>query len=248
MQRYFVLEQSLEDNIITIQGEDAHHIYKVMRMKTGDTITCCFQDGRSAVCTLINSMNDTIQAQVTNWLQEVNELPVFVTIASGLPKGDKLEYIVQKGTELGAATFLPFVASRSIVKWDDKKGKKKVERLRKIAKEAAEQSYRNQIPTVYEPVSFRTLVEKSQEYDVCIVAYEEDAKNHIHKELKEILLSLEPSNQVLVVFGPEGGLSKEEIMILVEKGFSRCSLGPRILRTETAPLYVLSTISYQFEL
>lgn len=248
MQRYFVSDQSLQDDVVFISGDDARHIAKVMRMKEGAEIVCCFQDGRSALCALVETSSEMVKADIVKWLDESNELPVKVTIASGLPKGDKLEYIVQKGTELGASEFIPFVAGRSIVKWDEKKGKKKVERLEKIAKEAAEQSYRNVLPSISSPISFKQLIEKSKEYDVCIVAYEEEGKESRHTGLKESFSSLEPSGKLLAVFGPEGGLSEEEVEKLTEAGFIRCSLGPRILRTETAPLYLLSTVSYQFEL
>lgn len=248
MQRYFIEESLLTDNIVTMPTEEAKHITKVMRMKNGDTIVCCFTEGRSALCSLMDVNSNELQAEVIEWLDENNELPISVTIASGLPKGDKLELITQKGTELGMTQLLPFKAARSIVKWDEKKGNKKTERLEKIAKEAAEQSYRNVVPEISMPVSLKELLEKSKVYDRCIVAYEKTAKENEHGALKEVLSEMEYGDSLLVVFGPEGGLSEDEISQLVEVGFVCCSLGARILRTETAPMYLLSAVSYHFEI
>ncbi|MCP8967175.1 16S rRNA (uracil(1498)-N(3))-methyltransferase [Ectobacillus ponti] len=247
MQRYFVAEEQLQDEVITIEGDDAHHIVRVMRMKQGDGLYACV-NGRTALCSIAEITNTTVKAAVVQWIEEQNELPVSVTIASGLPKGDKLELIIQKGTELGAAAFLPFQASRSIVKWDDKKGSKKTERLIKIAKEAAEQSHRSRVPAVETPVSFKQLLSISKDFDACIVAYEEEAKQGEKKSFAGTLEGLQPGSRLLVVFGPEGGLTEEEVRQLREQGAVPCSLGPRILRTETAPLYALSAVSYYFEL
>lgn len=248
MQRYFIEDTCLIEDIVTLPSEESKHITKVMRMRNEDTIVCCFTEGRSALCSLIDVSSNELQAKVVEWLEENNELPIQVTIASGLPKGDKLEYIAQKATELGMNQLLPFKASRSIVKWDEKKGSKKVERLEKIAKEAAEQSYRNIIPEISTPISFKELIVKSSEYDRCIVAYEETAKENNHGALKEVLSEMEYGDSLLVVFGPEGGLSEDEVSNLVEVGFVCCSLGSRILRTETAPMYLLSAVSYHFEI
>ncbi|WP_379966142.1 16S rRNA (uracil(1498)-N(3))-methyltransferase [Ectobacillus sp. sgz5001026] len=245
MQRYFV--NKLEDDTFFIDGDDAHHIVRVMRMEQGDELYCCI-NGKTALCTISELSSTSVQATAVEWIEERKELPIFVTIASGLPKGDKLELVFQKGTELGASAFLPFQASRSIVKWDGKKSEKKVERWAKIVKEAAEQSHRATIPSVQEPMSFQKLLSASEEYDVCIVAYEEEAKRGEKANFAKTLESLKNGQRLLIVFGPEGGLTEQEIENLLQYGFVSCSLGPRILRTETAPLYALSAVSYHFEL
>lgn len=248
MQRYFVKNEQIKENIITILAEDAHHISRVMRMKPGGRVICCSENGRVALCEIQEITDDFVFVTIVEWLDENKELPVFVTIAQGLPKGDKLELIVQKGTEMGASCFLPFFASRSIVKWDEKKGRKKVERLEKIAKEAAEQSHRTMIPEIKNPVDLKTLLESSKEYTYKVVAYEEDAKIGEKSNLSSILRKLTPNDSLLAVIGPEGGLSEEEVTSLREHGFVTCSLGKRILRTETAPLYLLAAVSYHTEL
>ncbi|MEK5441777.1 MULTISPECIES: 16S rRNA (uracil(1498)-N(3))-methyltransferase [unclassified Fredinandcohnia] len=245
MQRYFV--DHINETQATITGEDVHHITRVMRMSVGDSIFCCY-NGRVAICTITEITNDTVLANVVEWVENSNELPIKVCIASGLPKGDKLEYVIQKGTELGASEFVPFVAARSIVKWDEKKGQKKVERWGKIAKEAAEQSHRGMVPNVTKPLSFRELLSFSQSYTYKVVAYEEDAKRGENSNLARLLSQMQNGESLFVVIGPEGGLTEKEVSSLIENEFISCSFGPRILRTETAPLYVLSAVSYHFEL
>lgn len=229
-------------------GEDFHHIIKVMRMKENDEIICVSKEQQAAKCCITKISDDQISADIIQWIEEEVELPIDVTIVSGLPKGDKLEWIIQKGTELGASKFVPFTADRSIVKWDEKKGDKKVSRWQKIAKEAAEQSHRNKIPEVLSPISLHSLIQVAQDYDVKVVAYEEEAKQGETSALATTLAAMESGQTLLAVFGPEGGLSTSEIETLRKNGFTTCGLGPRILRTETAPLYLLSTLSYQLEL
>lgn len=248
MQRYFIDEEQIKDGKVKIDNEDAHHISRVMRMKLGEAIICCTQKGQVLMCEIQEMTDDFVLASIVKWMDENNELPVIVTIAQGLPKGDKLEYIIQKGTELGASGFLPFFAARSIVKWDEKKGRKKVERLEKIAKEAAEQSHRNKIPAVKNPVDLKTLVKESRSFTHKIIAYEEDAKRGELSKLATTLSKLKKDDSLLVVIGPEGGLTELEVSYLRENEFISCSFGPRILRTETAPLYLLAAVSYQSEL
>lgn len=245
MQRYFV--ENFRDNRFYISQEDRHHILKVMRLKEGDDIICV-HDGKSALCSIAEITDDWIVAEVVKWDNDSVELPVQVAIASGLPKGDKLELVIQKGTELGASRFIPFTASRSVVKWDEKKAAKKVERWNKIAKEAAEQSHRQFLPAVDHPKSFKSLIEEGKDFNYKLIAFEEDAKAGESSVLHKTLSEMKKGQSLLFVFGPEGGLTIDEVALLKEHGFLSCGLGPRILRTETAPLYALSVLSYQTEL
>ncbi len=176
------------------------------------------------------------------------ELPSMITIASGYPKGDKLEWIVQKGTELGAHAFIGFPAKTSVVKWDAKKRKKRQERLTKIAQEAAEQSHRQIAPRVELLDTEKELFTQLSDYDVILVAYEESAKQGELANLAKVFNSVTAGSRILAIFGPEGGLMAEEINQFVDAGAIICGLGPRILRTETAPLYLLSAASYHWEL
>jgi 16S rRNA (uracil1498-N3)-methyltransferase len=249
LQRYFVDEEKahIEANI-KITGDDVHHISRVLRMQPGNKVVCCTKDGFEALCEIAEITNDQVNCFILEWMTVNRELPVTITIASGLPKGDKLEWIIQKGTELGASSFIPFNAARSIVKLEQKKVGKKLDRWQKIAKEASEQSYRNKVPRVDEPCQFDQLLKIANDYDVKIVAYEESAKQGEKKNLAKAFEELTEGSSLLAVFGPEGGLTEQEVSKLEELGFLVCSFGPRILRTETAPLYLLSAVSYYFEL
>ncbi|MCQ6273628.1 16S rRNA (uracil(1498)-N(3))-methyltransferase [Bacillus sp. V3B] len=247
MQRYFA-SYSTENDCFIVTGEDCHHIAKVMRMKEKDQIICVSEEQRTAVCSIAEISTDFVKAYVIEWKEESVELPVHVTIVSGLPKGDKLEWIIQKGTELGAAQFIPFTAARSVVKWDEKKADKKVNRWTRIAKEAAEQSHRSLVPEVMHPLNMKALIKAGEPYDVKLIAFEEKAKEGETSVLTRNLQQLKAGSSLLIVFGPEGGLTSEEVEILTKNGYQACGLGPRILRTETAPLYLLSAVSYHLEL
>ncbi|MBE1553705.1 16S rRNA (uracil(1498)-N(3))-methyltransferase [Sporosarcina limicola] len=246
MQRYFLEKPFNEEGKATIAGDDGKHITRVMRMTVDDEVIVV-SNGEAFTSAITEMLSDGVVIQRDESPLPANEMSIRVTIACGLPKGDKLDLIVQKGTELGMAGIIPFEAERSIVKWDEKKGVKKVERLRKIAKEAAEQCHRTIIPEVEFPLSFKQLMEKSTYYDVILVADEEDAKSGEPHRIADRLKTVYPKQKVLVVFGPEGGLSRNEAEILCTGGFLPMALGPRILRTETAPLYLLSAMSYEFE-
>mgnify|MGYP003498135658 CR=1 FL=1 len=245
MQRYFIPEP-FSDGISVISGDDAKHIQKVMRMQVGNTIIAV-SEGQAFEATIDTFDGQDVRIKKSSDSLRSNELPKKITICCGLPKGEKLDLITQKATELGMHELILFEAERSIVKWDAQKGSKKQQRLQKIAKEAAEQSHRNVVPNIHDLLSFKELLKKSVEYDVLFVADEEDAKLEKRTRFVEVLSKIDNQQSILIVFGPEGGLSRKEIDDLMSNGFHSISLGPRILRAETAPLYVLSAMSYQFE-
>lgn len=245
MQRYFV-DEVFEGLRMTITGEDAKHITKVMRMKMDDELIVVHSNV-AEICKIVEFPELDVIVEKTGVIIPSPELPIQVTIACGLPKGDKLDLIVQKGTELGMHCIIPFEAKRSIVKWDHKKGEKKQQRLQKIAKEAAEQSHRTVIPTVETPVTFKQLLQLTESYDAVLIADEEDAKSEERTRLSDRMKELKGCKNVLVVFGPEGGIDREESTALLVKEAKTIALGPRILRAETAPFYFLSAISYEFE-
>ncbi|MBM7645807.1 16S rRNA (uracil1498-N3)-methyltransferase [Scopulibacillus daqui] len=248
MQRYFVNKEQISEQTITLLADDAKHIQKVMRMNPGDRLICADNEGNVYLCEIQSLESDCITAVIKKQLEENAELPIHVTIVQGLPKGDKLEFIVQKGTECGARAFIPLKAERSISKWAVNKVDKKLSRLKKIAKEAAEQSHRTYIPEIGRPVSIDQLIKMSDHYHKKIVAYEETAKAGEQHALPKILNEIKANERLIAVIGPEGGFSPEEVQKLEQAGFTSCGLGNRILRTETAPLYVLSAASYHFEL
>ncbi|SDI22664.1 16S rRNA (uracil1498-N3)-methyltransferase [Planococcus glaciei] len=245
MQRYFIEGPVPENRIVTITGDDAKHIAKVMRQEPGDRLIIV-SEGKAFLSTILKAEFD-VEVEVGEELQTDVEMPKRVAIACGLPKGDKLELIAQKATELGMHALIPFAAERSIVKWDGSKSEKKRARLQKIAKEAAEQSHRTHIPEIHNTHTFKQLMETAKSFDAVVVAYEEEAREQSRTRFAETLKSLYDKDSILFVFGPEGGISDTEVALLKESGALFTSLGPRILRTETAPLYALSAMSYEFE-
>lgn len=247
MQRYFVEEKNWSEQQVNIDDDDYHHIVNVMRMQPGDEVICNHPNGHAYQCSIEKIGDGNVQLLILNKLKDQVELPVNVTLIQGLPKGDKLEWIVQKATELGVSTIIPLESKRSIVKWDHKKSSKKIQRLQKIAKEAAEQSHRTIQPTIEFPQSLKQIISVSQSFDHKFVAYEETAREVKTRSIEHYLKEVQAGQSIGIVIGPEGGIAKEEIDQLYKSGFEPVRLGPRILRTETAPLYLLSVLSYFFE-
>lgn len=248
MQRYFLKEPYEAKAHFILQGENYHHVVRVMRMTAGQEIFLVFREGIAILAEIVEITEESVKLIELSKEQSGKEMPVQVTIACGFPKGDKLEWIVQKGTELGAYQFIGFPAKASVVKWDHKKRNTKEQRLQKIAKEAAEQSHRQVEPEIHLLEQKKALIDRFSQYDQVIVAYEESAKQGEKGNFTEVVTALKTGDTVLVIIGPEGGFSEVEINEFQDSGATLCGLGPRILRAETAPLYVLSAISYQLEL
>lgn len=243
MQKYFIPKESLENNII--DNQDAFHIIKVMRFRVGDLILV--SDNEKTYLAKIKALeNNKVSFEIVKEETGTNELPVFVTIFQGYPKGDKLEEIIKHSTELGVDSIYGVMTKRSIVKIDDKKKDSKIERFNKICKEASEQSLRNRMSIFKDIVSLNKI--DFSEYNKKILCYEEDAKENELSNFKSIVKDLKLGDRVAVFIGPEGGIDESEVKFLKEKGFISCGLGKRILRTETAALYVLSSIGYEMEL
>lgn len=246
MQRYFI-EEAYQPTI-QLTGEPHHHMLRVMRMTAGDKVFLVFKDQTAVKAEITEIDADSVQLKEIEKETFSRELPVEVTLASGLPKGEKLELIAQKATELGAHQFLAFPAETSVVKWDHKKLQKKQQRLNKIIQEAAEQSHRQFLPQLAFLTNEKELVSAFTDYDEVLIAYEESAKQGEQAQLVQTMQKLTSGSKLLVIFGPEGGLSPKEVETFQQAGAKLCGLGPRILRTETAPLYVMSAIGFYYDL
>lgn len=245
MQQYFVKGQA--ENPVTIRDKDTiKHMFNVMRLVEEDEVVLVFDDGIKRLARVVDKEVHTFE--LVEELQDNVELPVEVTIASGFPKGDKLEFITQKVTELGASQVWAFPADWSVAKWDGKKLAKKAEKLEKIALGAAEQSKRNRVPAIQLFEKKADFLAQLANFDRIIVAYEESAKAGESAALVQALTGLEVGAKVLFIFGPEGGLSPAEVEAFQAAGAVLAGLGPRILRAETAPLYALSGVSVLLEL
>lgn len=246
MQQYFVNGRAPQ-GIFQIKDKDtAKHMFSVMRLQADDQTVLVFDDGIKRLARVVDSQSKSVE--IIEELADNVELPVSVTIAMGFPKGDKLEFVAQKATELGMAALWAFPADWSVVKWDGKKLGKKAEKLEKIAQGAAEQSKRNRIPAVRLFEKKADFLAQLTGFDQIILAYEEAAKAGEQANLVKALSGLETGQSVLVIVGPEGGVSPEEVAAFEGAGAVKTGLGPRILRAETAPLYALSAISYATEL
>ena len=248
MQRYFVKDNYSAGEMIYLTGDDYHHAAHVMRMKVGDECFLTFEDSVAIVGEMVEIIEDTLIFKEIRKESQEKELPYDVTIACAYTKGDKLEFVAQKATELGMTKLIGFPGKTSVAKWDEKKLTKKVPRFEKIVKEAAEQSHRQKVPAIELLPSFKQLITQLADYDKILVAYEESAKEGETKSLVKALQTVSKNDKVLIIFGPEGGIAPDEIKEFEKNNAILCGLGPRILRAETAPLYALSAMSYQWEL
>lgn len=247
MRKFFVKNENIQKNIIKIFGSDVNHIKNVLRLKSSDEIQICNQEtSQNYICQISSITNDFIETKILEEIESVAEGNIELHIFQGLPKADKMELIIQKGTELGVAKFIPVNFKRSIVKISKKDEIKKIERWQKIAEVAAKQSHRDLVPEVQNMINIKEICSLIQEYDIVLVAYEEELKNYIKNELLTIK-DTKDKLKIAVVIGPEGGIEKEEIEILKNAGAKVISLGKRILRTETVVLQIVSIIMYELE-
>lgn len=247
MQRYFIPASQFTELTVSVTGDDAHHLSRVMRAELGDRIICSNGLDREVLAEITHVGKDMVEATIVESLPMDREPKLEVWVAQSLPKGDKLETVIQKGTEVGAAKFVPFVSERTIVEFDAKKEAKKLERWRRIAKEAAEQAHRNRIPDVQPPRSWKELLKLIPSIDLALIAYEKEQGGQLRTVLNEAALAATPPHSVIVLIGPEGGFTEKEVMEAEAAGAKSVSLGKRILRTETAGLVALTCLLYDFE-
>lgn len=236
MFNFFAQEGSRQGNSFIISGGDFNHIKNVLRMKEGDTflVSC---EGQSHLCSLTAFYGDSILAEIIEENYNKTELPVKMYLFQGLPKGDKMELIIQKAVELGVTELIPVEMDNCVVKLDDKKKKSKVARWQAIAESAAKQSKRNTVPVVTEVMPFKKAVEYASTLDITLVPYE-CAEGML--ATKNALAQLKCGMSIGIFIGSEGGFSQKEIDFAKENGGKIISLGKRILRTETAAIAALS--------
>ena len=242
MSVFYVKNNQINNEEATILGEDVKHIRDVLRYNVGDSLDICDENGIRYITKILNFNKDNILLKILKVSDFTTEASVNVTLFQGMPKADKLELIIQKCTELGISEIVPIITDRVIVKLDDKSTEKKLERWNRIAMEASKQSGRQKIPVVQKPIKLKNLIENISKYDIVILPYE------CEKEvtLKAVLRNLsENCKNVAIIIGPEGGFSEEEIEVLNLSNVKRVTLGPRILRTETAGLATLAVVLYE---
>lgn len=244
MYQFFVEEGQVSGSVITIEGSDVNHIKKVLRMKPGERVRICTRSGKSYDCRIAELSETFVRADVIEECGEDTELKAEICLFQGLPKGDKMELIIQKAVELGAYEIIPVSMKNCVVKLDAKKAAHKTGRWQEIAKSAAKQAKRNLIPTVHMPLTYQQAIERAEKLDAVFLLYENERGMARTKEAVE---SIRPGQKVGVFVGPEGGFALEEIAEAKKKNMKILSLGKRILRTETAGLAMLSIFMYQLE-
>lgn len=235
MSKFFIPKENISLENLIITGEDVKHISKVLRMGVGDEITCCDGQGNDYKAR-IASLGTEISCEIVEKQKCNTESNIHVILIQGVPKASKMDYIIQKTTELGICEIYPCELSRCVSKIE---GDKKISRWQKISEEAAKQSGRGIIPKIHNPISISKAVEVLKSCDVSFVPYECEEE----KFLKPLLKSAKSPKTVAFMIGPEGGFDKSEIEML--DGISAISLGKRILRTETAGEAVLSMVMYE---
>ncbi len=237
--RFFISRNQIISDRAVVSGEDVRHIITVLRMKTGDELLLCDGEGNEYMAEISAFSKSRVEAQVLSRATREAASPR-VILGQGIPKSDKMDFIVQKATELGAAVIVPLVTERTIVKIRDEA--KRAERWRKIAKEAAMQSNRADIPTIGPIQSFRDylLTLAPGPMTLFLFPWEEGTI-----PIKDVLRATPGVKNIIVLIGPEGGFSQDEAALAQSKGFNPVSLGRTILRTETAAIAALSMILYE---
>lgn len=246
MHKFFVDPKYITGDTAIICGDDVKHIYKVLRLQPGEKVGINNTKGKE----FLAEIQDVSKTQVTvNILEELatnNESPIEVYLFQGIPKSSKMDFIVQKCTELGVFKITPLITERVIVK--NEIGEfKKVDRWQKIALEACKQSKRTIIPEIETPIDFKEFKARIKSMDLMIVPYENEKGTGIKNVINEIkeINEINKIKKVGIVIGPEGGFEEEEIYELISLGAKIVTLGPRIMRTETAGMVSLSLIMYE---
>lgn len=257
MARFFLPREAMDlaSGVIPITGDDAHHIAFSLRMAVGDALTVCDMQKTEYACTITDIKPDLVLLRIDEVRENSTELPLEIVLYQSLPKGDKMDTIVQKAVELGVTTVIPVAGARCIVKLDEKNAQKKIARWQKIAEEAAKQCGRGIIPQIGMPISFAAAIEAGRKTDLPLFCYEGDGTvslKTVLEDAKQRIAAQDASDgkmlSAAIYIGPEGGYDTKEVALARDAGFPSVNLGRRILRCETASGFVLSCMTYAFEL
>lgn len=244
MHRFFVDGVNTQGKNIIITDGDVNHIKNVLRLRCGERILVSDGNGMDYQCSISDISDDMVVAQIEDVFRNAAELTTRITLFQGMPKSDKLELIIQKAVELGVYEIVPVMTKRSVVKIDDKKASKKIERYNGIAESAGKQSGRGIIPQVKNFMTFKQAIEYAKSLDTNIIPYEEaEGLDYSRQVIKDI----KGKKSLGIFIGPEGGFAKEEVDMATGMGAKCITLGNRILRTETAGLAVLSIIMFEID-
>ena len=244
MYHFFVTQDQIGPETITITGPDVNHMKNVLRMKPGEEILISNGVDKDYRCQVETLDSDAVTARILSVDEEGTELPGKIYLFQGLPKQEKMELIVQKAVELGVYQVIPVAMKRSVVKLDARKEETKIRRWNTIAESAAKQSGRTMIPQVHSVLTMKEAFAYAKGFDVNLIPYE---LAEGMKETKAILDQVKPGMRVGIFIGPEGGFDVEEVEAAMTEGIHPITLGRRILRTETAGMTMLSILMFQLE-
>lgn len=244
MHQFFVEKEQVGREFITITGSDVNHIKHVLRMKPGEKIRISDQRGGNYFCRISELTEDFIQADILRGEAESTELPGKVYLFQGIPKGDRMERVIEKAVELGVYEIIPVSMRYCVVKLDEKKQQAKLRKWQALSEAAAKQSKRSRIPKIHPVVSFQEAAGKALEAKLCLVPYENEEGM---AGTKRALSRMKGKSSVSIMIGPEGGFAPEEIQAVREQA-EIISLGKRILRTDTAAIAVMSLVMMEMEL
>jgi len=241
MPKFFIEEKDILLNEIIIKGESVNHIKNVLRLKCGNEITLSSGNGVDYCVSIERIEPDCIFTSIINIKRNDTEPPIEVTLFQGIPKSDKMDFIIQKSIELGVSRIVPVIMERTVVRFNNKKDlDNKVARWQRIALEAAKQCKRGTVPQVEYPLTFNEALKLSSQAQLGIIPYEMEIEQGLKSNI-----SKSSARKIAVMIGPEGGISELEIKNAVNSGMKPVTLGPRILRTETAGIAVLSILMYE---
>ena len=248
MPKFFVSDEQINEALgeIKITGTDVNHLKNVLRVKNGDKVEICnLCNQQNYNCQIKEINREYINTKILEKMSEITETNVKVTIFQGIPKAEKMEWVIQKAVELGVYDIVPVEMKRCVVKLKEKVLDKKLQRWQKISEVAAKQCGRNLIPKIHPVITSKDIANQINQYDVILVAYEDEK----HITLKQELLKLKQKDDIKIgiIIGPEGGLESKDVEMWREKGAKIITLGRRILRTETVALQCLSIIMYELE-
>lgn len=245
MHHFFVNPSQINQDEVWIEGSDVNHMKNVLRMHIGEEVLISDGQGNDYICEISDMSEEQIKTRIIKENGEGTELPVRIYLFQGLPKSDKMEFIIQKAVELGAFQIVPMATKRCVVKLDRKKEEAKRKRWQSIAESAAKQSRRSIIPQIHPVVDFKQAVKMTEDFSCKWIPYE-NFKDM--ESARKMMNSIKPGDAIAIFIGPEGGFETDEVDYAVEHGISPISLGKRILRTETAGMMLLSVLMFQSEL
>lgn len=241
MSRFFVSKESVRGNSITIGGKEAHHILEVMRLKVLDKVVAFDGTGKEYVGFIKEAKVNSLSVEVVQTRAPSRTAMPKVTLIQAIPKKEKMDYIVEKSTELGVHSIMPVVTKRTIPRWDDRKAAGNVERWRKIVKEASKQCGRVELPVIGNVRPFSDCLKDLSDYDLALMAALTDRT----VRLKEALAGFN-GGRLCIAIGPEGDFTPDEIKRAIEANFKLVTLGPLVLKSDTAGLAVLAILNYEF--